>query len=90
MPRTKLIASTTVRYAAATGPGIARTRASSLGSSASAISRPPAATPAARAATPVSSMAGTFTPMVCVGMMSATPDSSLPTPSAATAPCTAR
>ena len=46
--------------------------------------------PAARAATPVSSTVGTLTPMVWVGMMPATPDSSLPMPSAATAPSTAR
>ena len=73
-----------------TGLGIARIMASTLGRNASATRTPPAASPTRRAATPVSSTVGTLTPMVCVGMMPVRPDSSLPMPSAATAPSTAR
>ena len=73
-----------------TGLGIARIMASALGRNASAISTPPAAIPTLRAATPVSSIVGALTAMVWVGTIAARPDSSLPIPSAATAPSTAR
>ena len=54
------------------------------------MSTPPAAIPTRRAATPVSSMVGALTAMVCVGTIAVRPDSSLPMPSAVTAPSTAR
>ena len=90
MPRTKSMASSTVTYAAATELGIASIRASSFGRNASVIRRAPPAIPTRRAATPVSSTTGTLIPMVWVGMIPAKPASSLPMPSAATAPSTAR
>ena len=73
-----------------TGLGMARIKARAFGRKASATSTPPAAIPTRRAATPVSSVMGTLTPMVWVGTIAATPESSLPMPSAATAPSTAR
>ena len=64
--------------------------ASALGRNASPIINAPAAMPTLRAATPVSSIVGTLTVVVCVGMIPPTPHSILLIPSAATAPSTAR
>ena len=71
-------------------PGRPETAASAFGRNASAIISTPAATPTRRAATPVISIAGTANVVVWVGMIPPTPHSSLPTPSAATAPSTTR
>ena len=90
MPRTKIRANRTNRKAAYTGPGTARTTPSALGRNASTVINAPAATPTPRAATPVSSIVGTLTVVVWVGMIPAAPHNSLLIPSAATAPCTTR
>ena len=90
MPRTRLRASSTVTKATATGAGMARSRASALGRNARPSITAPAAIPTRRAPTPVSSTAGILTALVWVGMVPAMPASRLATPSAATAPCTAR
>ena len=69
---------------------MASTAASTLGRNAMAMNDAPMATPTRRAATPVSSTSEMLLEYVVLGTVPSRPDSRLPVPSAATAPCTAR
>ena len=90
MPMMKMVAIVTVMNAATTGPGIARITASALGRNASAMTTAPKATPMRRELIPVSSTIDVPIGRNPSGIVPARPDSRLPAPSAATAPCTAR
>ena len=90
MPTTKKMDMTTAIEAATTASGTARITATSLGTQASRISASPAAMPTLRVATPVVSIAATGVGCRVFGIAPARPARTFPTPSAATAPCTAR
>ena len=90
MPMMKIVAMVTVTNAVMTGPGIARITASALGTNASTISTAPSASPMRRELIPVISTIDAPVGRKPSGIVPARPDSRLPTPSAATAPCTAR
>ena len=70
--------------------GMASGSAVSLGMNASSARTMPMYTPTFREATPVISARGMLEEYVVLGTVPATPESRLPTPSAATAPCTVR
>ena len=90
MPIANSMASRMTRYPAKTGSGMASTAAKGFGRNAKATKAAPATTPTARAATPVSWVRGTLVVVALPGTVPASPASTLPTPSTAMAPWTAR
>ena len=90
IPTVNSVAMITAMEAATTAPGMARMRASALGTKARTRKTSPAATPTRRAATPVTSMAATAFTLSVFGIVPARPASRFPAPFAATARCTER